>query len=66
MVFLVHRGADLKAVDKDNDTVLHFANMKEFPQGCHIEILRFLVGGVQVDVNPQNRLGDTPIMLAVR
>ena len=65
-MFLIHNGADLKAVDKDNDMVLHFANMKEFPQGCHIETLRFLVGGAQVDVNMQNRLGDTPIMLAVR
>ena len=56
----------MKDVDKDNDNVLHFANMKDFPHGCHVETLRFLVGCMQVDINAQNRLGDTPLMLAVR
>lgn len=64
--FLINHGADMKAVDKDNDNVLHFACMKEFPQGFHNEAVRFLLQFMQMDIDARNRLGDTPLMLAVR
>ena len=59
--------ADWKAVDKDKDTVLHFACMKEVPHGMHEKTLEFLMT-TQVSTlkNAQNCRGDTPIVVATR
>jgi len=60
-------GADWKAVDKDGDTVLHFACMKEVSHGMHDKTLEFLMTSSFATLkNTQNIRGDTPIMVATR
>ena len=68
VMFLFHRGADMKAVDKDGDTVLHFACMKQFDDSstCHNQTLRILLTAKVVCPNRQNLAGDTPLMTALR
>lgn len=67
VIFLMRLDADWKAVDKDKDTVLHFACMKEVPHGMHEKTLEFLMT-TQVSTlkNAQNCRGDTPIVVATR
>ena len=67
VVFLLGLRADWKAVDKDGDTVLHFACMKEVSHGLHDKTLEFLLTTpVSALKNAQNCRGDTPIMVATR
>ena len=55
------------AVDKDNDTVLHFACMKEVSHGMHERTLQLLLNtSAKSLINKQNSKGDTPIMVATR
>ncbi len=66
-MFLIAKGADWKQVDKDGDTVLHFACMKEVKHGLHDSTLEYLLthGATRLK-NAQNCRGDTPIMVATR
>lgn len=67
VIFLMRMGADWKAVDKDGDTVLHFACMKEVSHGMHDKTLEFLMTSSFATLkNTQNIRGDTPIMVATR
>ena len=61
-------GADWKLSDKDGDTVLHFACMKEVPLGQHEKTLDFLLSKSPAIalVNAQNSRGDTPLLVAAR
>ena len=55
------------AVDKDQDTVLHFACMKEVSHGMHEKTLQLLLNTPAKSlINKQNSKGDTPIMVATR
>lgn len=65
--FLLDLGADWRVVDKDGDTVLHFACMKEVAHGVHDKTLEFLLTTPAASLrNAQNVRGDTPIMVATR
>lgn len=66
IVYLFHHGANIRAVDKDGDSVLHFACMKNFKHGRHIETVRFLSHCLLPYPNEQNQAGDTPLMVALR
>ncbi len=66
-MFLLSMGADWKLVDKDGDTVIHFACMKEVKHGMHDKTLEYLLTtGASRLMNSQNCRGDTPIMVAIR
>lgn len=55
------------AVDKDKDTVLHFACMKEVSHGMHEKTLQLLLNTIAKSlINKGNSKGDTPIMVATR
>lgn len=63
----MQRGANWKAVDKEGDTILHFACMKETKGGLHDQTLKFLLcSHVSTLKDAQNGRGDTPIMVATR
>ena len=68
VVYLFNQGADWKAVDKDGDTLLHFACMKELDHGLHDKTLEFLLSSSSVSSlkDCQNARGDTPLMVATR
>jgi ankyrin repeat protein len=68
VMYLLQEGADLKLLDSENDTVLHFACMKTIPQGRHDTTLEFLLSTVEGSklVNSQNNSGDTPLLVAVK
>lgn len=67
VAYLLSLEANLKAVDKDNDTVLHFACMKEVSHGMHDRTLQLLLNTPAKSlINKQNSKGDTPIMVATR
>ena len=65
---LMQVGADCKLRDKDGDSVLHFACMKEVPQGQHCKTLEFLLSKSLTSslINTQNSRGDTPLLVAAR
>jgi len=55
------------AVDKDKDTVLHFACMKEISHGMHNRTLKLLLNTpAKALINKTNSKGETPIMVAAR
>ena len=63
---LMHRGADWRKTDKDGDTVLHLACMKE-KGDSHEKILEFLMTTPASSLkNAKNAAGDTPIMVATK
>ena len=67
VMYLFSLGADWKAVDKDGDTVLHFACMKEVDHGMHDNTLDYLLSSSAIaSLNRQNVRGDTPLMVATR
>ncbi len=67
VVFLIQSGANWRAVDKERDTILHFACMKEANGGLHDKTLEFLLASpVGTLKDAQNGCGDTPIMVATR
>jgi ankyrin repeat protein len=57
---LIERGADLSRKDDDGATALHYACMNESD-----EVVQALVDA-KADVNSQNNIGLTPLMLAAR
>ena len=61
-------GADWKMVDKDGDTLLHFACMKEVESGMHDRTLEYLLRTPAFAAlrDSQNVRGDTPLMAATR
>ena len=64
---LLNNGADWKVRDKDGDTVLHFACMKQSPQGNPDATLEYLLSMPTSSlINAQNSRGDTPLLVAVR
>ena len=67
-MYLLSLGADWKAVDKDGDTLLHFACMKEVEHGMHDKTLEYLLSASAIPVlkDRQNVRGDTPLMVATR
>ena len=55
------------AVDKDQDTVLHFACMKQVSHGMHERTLQLLLNTPAKSlINKPNSKGDTPVMVATR
>ena len=64
-MYLYHHGANFKAVDKDGDTVLHFACMKTVPNGLHLQTIKMLIPSM-THPNQQNLAGDTPLMTALK
>ena len=55
------------AVDKDQDTILHFACMKQVSHGMHEKTLQLLLSTpAKALINEPNSKGDTPIMVATR
>ena len=55
------------AVDKDHDTILHFACMKQLAHGMHERTLQLLLNTPAKSlINKPNNKGDTPIMVATR
>ena len=67
MAYLLSLEANLMAVDKEQDTVLHFACMKEVPHGMHEKTLQLLLNTLaKCLINKRNNKGDTPIMIATR
>lgn len=66
-MYLINQGADWRSTDKDGDTILHVACMKEVPQGQHEKTLEFLLTTPlsQMKDTP-NSNGDTPIIVAAR
>ncbi len=63
----MQRGANWKTVDKEGDTILHFACMKEAKGALHDKTLEFLLSSpVSMLKDVQNGRGDTPIMVATR
>ena len=67
-MYLLSKGADWKAVDKDGDTLLHFACMKEVENGMHDKTLEYLLRMPAFAAlrDSQNVRGDTPLMVATR
>ena len=67
MLYLIGQGADWRAVDKDGDSVLHFACMKEVEHGMHERTLEYLLTSLAIALKDcQNIRGDTPLMVATR
>lgn len=68
VLFLLGMGADWRMVDKDGDTLLHFACMKEVESGMHDNTLEYLLYTPAFATlrNSQNVRGDTPLMVATR
>ena len=67
VIYLINQGADWRRTDKDGDTVLHFACMKEIPQGQHNQTLEYLLTTPLIQLKDAcNANGDTPIMTAAR
>ena len=68
VVYLFSLGVDWKAVDKDGDTVLHFACMKEVDHGMHDKTLDYLLSSSAAASlkDAQNVRGDTPLIIASR
>jgi ankyrin repeat protein len=58
---LLERGADVNAVDADQQTALHRACSFIGGPG----VVRILLAQPGVDCNPRNRAGRTPVMAAV-
>ena len=66
-MYLLSLGADWKVVDKDGDTLLHFACMKDVDHGMHDETLAYLLSTQTAALKDcQNVRGDTPLMVATR
>ena len=67
-MYLLSMGGDWKAVDKDGDTLLHFACMKEIENGKHDSTLEYLLltPAIAALRDSQNVRGDTPLMVATR
>ena len=66
-MYLLSLGANWKAVDKDGDTLLHFACMKEVDHGMHDSTLEYLLSmQTAALMNCRNVRGDTPLMVAMR
>ena len=68
LMFLLGMGADWRMVDKDGDTLLHFACMKKIESAMHDKTLEYLLcapafAGLK---DSQNVRGDTPLMIATR
>ena len=61
LAWLLQKGQDVNAVDRDGETAMHGAAYKNFPRA-----VRFLADhGAKIDVwNRKNRQGRTPIMIA--
>ena len=67
VLYLMGQGADWRAVDKDGDSVLHFACMKEVSHGMHDKTLEYLLTSSAIALKDcQNIRGDTPLMVASR
>ena len=67
VMYLMGQGADWRAVDKDGDSVLHFACMKEVDHGMHDKTLEYLLTSSAIALKDcQNVRGDTPLMVATR
>ena len=67
IALLLSNGANWQARDKDGDTVLHFACMKEVAQGNHDAALEFLLSTPAATlINAQNSRGDTPLLVTLR
>jgi len=67
VAYLLSKEANIKAVDKDLDTVLHFACMKEISHGMHTRTVELLLNTPAKElINKTNSKGDTPIMVATR
>ena len=67
VALLLNNGANWQLRDKDGDTVLHFACMKEVPQGNHDATLQFLLSTPAINLlNSQNCRGDTPLLVSIR
>lgn len=66
-MYLMSRGADWRQRDKEGDTALHYACMKQLPQGQHEKALEYLLTTPLSQLkDAQNINGDTPIMTAIR
>ncbi|XP_067668435.1 putative ankyrin repeat protein RF_0381 isoform X2 [Haliotis asinina] len=57
--FLVKNGSDLLTVDSDRNNILHIACI-----GGNVEIVKYILTKVQVDINSKGHSGMTPVMLA--
>lgn len=67
VMYLFGQGADWKAVDRDGDTVIHFACMREMEHGMHDKTLEYLLTSAAIAFkDSQNVRGDTPLMVATR
>jgi ankyrin repeat protein len=67
VALLLSNGANWRIKDKDGDCVLHFACMKEAPQGNHKGTLQLLLSSpAGLLINSQNSRGDTPLLVAIR
>ena len=66
-MYLISRGADWRHRDKDGDTALHFACLKELPQGQHEKTLEYLLTTPLSQLkDAQNVSGETPLNTACK
>ncbi|XP_046569110.1 protein VAPYRIN-like [Haliotis rubra] len=57
---LVKNGSDLSTVDSDGNNSLHTACI-----GGHVEIVKYILNNVSVDINSRGHNGKTPLMFAI-
>lgn len=65
-MFLHRLRANIQVVDSEGDSILHFACMKNFKHGCHVETVKILSAFLMPYPNQKNHAGDTPLMLALK